>query len=193
MLLLFARPTHGFTGISTFWSNGSGRPFDATQVQVTVAQVPRDLDAIRQCRAAVLKTSTLLESQRRFFNATAVADGKATCFIGRDKSSRQLVGMVDVVFRQGNEVAFINNVFVTPEARGRGIGRTLMQGVEAGLRDTHVQILLLDVYVSNTPALSLYRSCGYHAPNIHGVLAKIGELTGFPFQIQMKKVMVPVK
>jgi len=162
---------------------------------VTLARLPQDLDAIRKCRATAFADvdQPLLASQRSFVNATAVALGKSTCWVAREKnkgsSSSSLsvvVGTADVKVR--GDVATIYNVFVAPSARGRGIGRSLLKGMEQSTReDDRVRQLSLAVDTSNTPAVSLYRSCGFEALGIHAAVAFVGNLTGFGLQIQMTK------
>jgi ribosomal-protein-alanine N-acetyltransferase len=52
-------------------------------------------------------------------------------------------------------------VFVSPEARRQGIGRTLMQTVFAWARDLGAKEIRLEVRESNMRALRLYERCGF--------------------------------
>jgi ribosomal protein S18 acetylase RimI-like enzyme len=54
-------------------------------------------------------------------------------------------------------------VFVAPSARGRGLGRQLVQTAIAHAFDNGVRRVNLLVYVPNEPALSLYRALGFEA------------------------------
>ncbi|PSM14126.1 GNAT family N-acetyltransferase [Stenotrophomonas maltophilia] len=58
--------------------------------------------------------------------------------------------------------AHLGRIIVSPQARGRGLGRVLMQllGAEA-LRSPGVQRLTLRVYRDNLAAVSLYRDLGF--------------------------------
>ncbi len=53
------------------------------------------------------------------------------------------------------------NVAVAPEARRRGVARQLLDRVEAAAREQGGRAALLEVRVSNAPAIALYRSLGY--------------------------------
>lgn len=55
----------------------------------------------------------------------------------------------------------ITNVCVKETARGRGIGRLLMQALEEKGRQAGVSSWFLEVRCSNAPALRLYESCGF--------------------------------
>ncbi len=50
---------------------------------------------------------------------------------------------------------------LVPESRGRGLGRILMQRVLAIASRRHYEVTTLAVDAANTPALGLYRRCGY--------------------------------
>ena len=50
---------------------------------------------------------------------------------------------------------------LVPEARGRGLGRILMQRVLAIASRRHYEVTTLAVDAANTPAVALYRRCGY--------------------------------
>ncbi len=58
--------------------------------------------------------------------------------------------------------AHLGRIIVSPQARGRGLGRVLMQllGAEA-LRSPGVQRLTLRVYRDNVAAVALYRDLGF--------------------------------
>lgn len=221
LLLLAARPTE-----SSFATTGRRRRRSTAgasvwltarslstqdKIQVSQADIPRDLDAIRKCRAAAFdgdaNNKPMLDSQRNFLNATSVAAGRTTCFVARDSDDRwptlfpsagpahPVLGTADVKFRSNNRKAccFINNVFVTPPARGRGVGKRLLQAVEQAAIDKYsddaqTTAASLEVYTSNTAAVALYRSSGYRPAGIHNAaLARLGAWTNFGFQIQMTK------
>jgi ribosomal protein S18 acetylase RimI-like enzyme len=55
----------------------------------------------------------------------------------------------------------LNDLFVTPEARRRGVAKALMTCAEAFSRDTGAKGLMLDTAVENLAAQSLYESLGW--------------------------------
>jgi len=197
-LLLLARSADGFSARLP----DLGRRYDAvddapssltstTPIQVARARLPQDLDGIRQCRAAAFATNQAMRhSQRRFVNATAVAEGRSICLVARVKeplSTGRVLGTADLKFRAADSSISINNVFVRPDARGRGIGKRLLEGIEKTAADQGARRLKLAVSTSNVPAVSLYRSYGYQPPGIHNLVAFIGEQTGVSLQIEMSK------
>jgi ribosomal protein S18 acetylase RimI-like enzyme len=59
----------------------------------------------------------------------------------------------------------IHDVYVTADARGRGIARRLMHVAEAHARALGCGKMTLEVNTDNHPALALYRSLGYDVPD----------------------------
>ena len=58
--------------------------------------------------------------------------------------------------------AHLGRIIVSPLARGRGLGRLLMQALSAqALREDGIQRLTLRVYRDNTAAAALYRDLGF--------------------------------
>lgn len=55
----------------------------------------------------------------------------------------------------------VSAIYVHPRARGRGVGRQLMEAGEEHLRSCGCQSVMLMVTATNQAALSLYRSLGY--------------------------------
>lgn len=55
----------------------------------------------------------------------------------------------------------VTNVAVTKEARGRGIGRKLMEGLMQLASNLGVSYMTLEVRASNVPAINLYQSLGF--------------------------------
>ena len=60
----------------------------------------------------------------------------------------------------------IINVAVHPDARRRGVGRTLMQAAEAYAKERGIVFLSLEVRESNIAARSLYSSLGWEEQGI---------------------------
>ena len=66
---------------------------------------------------------------------------------------------------------WVNYLAVAPEHRGRGYGRTLMQEVEARLRELGCPKLNMQVRSANAAAMAFYRRLGY-APDEAVALGK---------------------
>jgi putative acetyltransferase len=61
---------------------------------------------------------------------------------------------------QGDGSAELKSMFVAPEARGRGIGRAVLEAIEAALSG-RVTALRLETGVKQLEALRLYESAGF--------------------------------
>jgi ribosomal-protein-alanine N-acetyltransferase len=70
----------------------------------------------------------------------------------------QMVGFIAGDVSESENLAWVATLAVLPEARGRGIGRALLQACEARLQVSQVK---LNVRVSNSTAIGLYESEGY--------------------------------
>lgn len=55
----------------------------------------------------------------------------------------------------------LNDLFVTPEARGKGVGRALMEAARHRAQEAGVAMLTLATEKHNTRAKALYESLGY--------------------------------
>jgi GNAT superfamily N-acetyltransferase len=58
------------------------------------------------------------------------------------------------------------DIVVRPEARGRGVGRTLIAAAEQWARDRGYRLLTLNVFVENRAALRLYEELGFAAESM---------------------------
>ena len=57
--------------------------------------------------------------------------------------------------------AAINSVYVTPNFRGKGIARKLMETVITVLETKNIEIIKLSVVTTNTNAVKMYKSLGF--------------------------------
>lgn len=78
---------------------------------------------------------------------TAVSDGKVLGYIG----IHEICGE-----------AYITNVAVFPEYRRLGIGETLIDSATIGAKLRNCEFISLEVRISNTPAIELYKKEGYN-------------------------------
>ena len=84
----------------------------------------------------------------------------AASFVARAPGSGELLGFV-LASRMGLDQGHVSELAVDPGARRRGIGRTLMTGAMAALRDLGCGKTHLAVDQDNTMAIGLYRSLGF--------------------------------
>jgi ribosomal protein S18 acetylase RimI-like enzyme len=101
-----------------------------------------------------------------------------TFFVGALEDG-QLVGMVCCFTppsRKGQHLGMIVSMYVAPEARGRGVGKVIMQEAiaQASLRPD-IEQLNLGVLLPNPAAQQLYRSLGFASCGLVPRSAKLGE------------------
>lgn len=60
-----------------------------------------------------------------------------------------------------SDILVIHTFVVDPKYLKHGIGRTMLEFASKYATDAKMKALRLDVYEKNTPAISLYESCGY--------------------------------
>jgi GNAT superfamily N-acetyltransferase len=61
----------------------------------------------------------------------------------------------------GGRDAFVDELFVAPSHRGRGLGRRALEVIDEACRDLGVRALHLEVEKDNVPAAELYRKNGF--------------------------------
>ena len=72
-----------------------------------------------------------------------------------------LSGYAMVFFRRGSTLARLYSIASVPNARGRGIGRRLMDACERAALKRGCDRLRLEVREKNRPAIALYETLGY--------------------------------
>jgi GNAT superfamily N-acetyltransferase len=60
-----------------------------------------------------------------------------------------------------NNFAYVDDVTVNPEFRGRGIGRALLERGIQWARENNFPGVMLETQQDNVPACTLYQSCGF--------------------------------
>lgn len=183
LLFLLVRTANAFTVLAGVKTK------QAANVAVTPARIPQDLAQIQKCRMAAFDkpVAQLLDSQQRFVNGTAVAEGRATCLVARGRNE-VILGTADISKTDPiQRKVRITNVFVTPEARGQGIAKQLLQAIEDEAIAQGATKLYLQVYTNNKPAYTLYQRNDFNTYGIHRILAQISMLTEFPFLVEMEK------
>lgn len=65
-------------------------------------------------------------------------------------------------------VAEVKRMFVVPEARGRGVGRAILENLETFARNFGYRSVRLETGLKQPEAISLYQSAGYHPAPCYG-------------------------
>jgi ribosomal protein S18 acetylase RimI-like enzyme len=124
------------------------------------------LDAVAQLfdayRGFYEQPSNLVQS--RAFIAERMAAGESAIFLAQDEHGEAL-GFVQLypTFSSidAHRTWLLSDLFTTPAARGRGVGRLLMNTARAFALETGAKGLVLETATDNYTAQGLYESLGY--------------------------------
>ncbi len=83
------------------------------------------------------------------------------------ESDGERVGLLWLRIPSLGDAAFVFDVEVQTQQRGKGFGRAIMLAAESYARDRGATALRLHVFGSNTVARSLYESLGYETTNVN--------------------------
>ena len=162
-------------------------------IQISPANLSEDLDQIRACRLSAFGHQRnengeiqLLRSQERFVNAESAMEGRSICLVAKEAEPPcRILGTADLVPKDDGSV-LLNNVFVLPKARGKGVAGKLVKEAEEIAKQRATKITL-SVDTTNTPAVSLYQKLAYETQGVHSLLYRIAKLTNFNLRVVMSK------
>jgi ribosomal protein S18 acetylase RimI-like enzyme len=146
--------------------NGGG-PSDAGGVRFELAR-PEHVDIVigmmRGLEEADPEPAAFDEANRRAIFDRFVRDstyGKVWLIVCDEKYVGYVVLTVSFSFEYRGYDAFIDELYIAKEYRGRGIGRRAMEFVEVAAAELGVNAIHLEVTHGNGPAIELYRRVGY--------------------------------
>ena len=147
---------------------------------ITVEKLsPRDAAARRLIAALDDYQRTLYPAESNHLDSVAALDQNNVCFVGAfEDGLLRGCGAVKVMPGGYGE---IKRVFVSPDARGRGLGNRIMQALEQALVDCGVFIARLETGIHQPEAVALYRRHGYEE------IGPFGEYGPDPLSIFMEK------
>ena len=119
---------------------------------------------MRSLEGADPGTTSFDEDRRRMIFAEFVKDhtfGRAWLIVAGEEPVGYVVLTVSFSFEYRGRDAFVDELYVEQEFRGRGIGRRAMEFVEEVARELGVNAVHLEVSRDNDAALELYRRAGY--------------------------------
>jgi ribosomal protein S18 acetylase RimI-like enzyme len=98
-----------------------------------------------------------LERDGRIYVAASAADilGFLVCFVERLDA-----GDLHVYDRE-REYGYISDLYVSPSARGRGVGSALMEAAEQHFRDRDLSVVRVNTLADNRAAIEFYLAGGY--------------------------------
>ena len=82
---------------------------------------------------------------------------EVTLFVAREDGVAVGCGAFQL---HGDGSAEVKSMFVTPSARGRGVGRAILEAIEGAVRG-RVSALRLETGVKQLPAIRLYQAAGF--------------------------------
>jgi len=120
------------------------------------AGIPNDARASRDAFAALVRDPAL---------------GRAWIALVDERAAGYAVLTLGWSLEYGGRDAFVDDLYVVPLHRGRGLGGAALAAVEATARELGVRALHLEVERGNNPAQELYRRRGF-ADNERRLLMK---------------------
>jgi putative acetyltransferase len=107
-----------------------------------------------------------------------VADGRGAFLVASRSGQPVGCGAVRRIDRRTGE---LKRMYVRPEERGRGVGRLLLDALEAEARALGLGRLVLETGVRQSEAMALYRRTGFSG------IPPFGEYVGSPLSVCMAK------
>jgi GNAT superfamily N-acetyltransferase len=88
------------------------------------------------------------------------------CLVAHDEASGALIGLAHCVFHRStsrmNPVCYLSDLFTHESARGRGVGRALVEGVYTAARDARAQRVYWQTQATNAAGRRLYDQVAKH-------------------------------
>jgi aminoglycoside 6'-N-acetyltransferase I len=123
-----------------------------------------DFPAWLRLRQALWPECSLEQHELEMTTVLADAD-RAAVFVASGESG--LTGFVEIAMRpwadgcETSPVGYVEGIFVTPEARGTGVGRALLRVAEAWAADRGCREMASDTPLDNAIARAVHQSLGY--------------------------------
>jgi putative acetyltransferase len=131
-------------------------------VSLTIATEAFDTqDAKRLIAALDAGLSELYTPEQRFgpnLKAQHLEAGRGTFLVARDRERAVGCGAIRLI---DNTTAEVKRMYVVPEQRGKGVGRTVLASLEAAAQQLGARRLVLETGIHSPEALALYRRAGF--------------------------------
>ena len=133
-------------------------PFDSDDAQRLIAGLDAGL-------------AELYPPEQRFgpnLKAAQLEEGRGTFLVARDGGRAVGCGAVRML---DPTTAEAKRMYVEPDQRGKGIGRAVLDGLEAAARQLGAQRLVLETGIHQDAAIALYRRAGFRQIDCWGEYA----------------------
>jgi ribosomal protein S18 acetylase RimI-like enzyme len=119
---------------------------------------PQDFDALYAIEERSFKPP--LRFGRRYMRQL-VSRAKGATWIAEEDERPIGFAIVEWSEHKDKITAYVQTIEVSPEARGRGVGRALLGRIEDSARLAGARVIWLHVDAENAAAIRLYEACGY--------------------------------
>lgn len=102
-----------------------------------------------------------------------------------------LVGYAGLWF--DGEHAHLMTIGVAPDAKGHGVGKTMLDALVLRAREIGAQSLILEVAVDNESAIAMYRSRGFAQIGLRKRYYQPEDVDAFTMQLVLAPVVVPAR
>ena len=154
---LIPAPYHGHVANALMLTETDGARLDAVAGLVAAAVGRREALGL----AGPLTAAGYREQLDGLLTAARAGDAGLAAVLDADGAVLGTAQWTRSGYRTRLVLAELDRVCVAPEARGRGVGRLLVESVTADARAHGVEVLGLEVRGNNHGAIALYEHCGF--------------------------------
>lgn len=145
-------------------------------------EVPTNREVLALIAASDRYHAALYPAQSNHLVPPAAFMGSGRLFlVGRHNGVAVATGALIIADNEGVPWGEIKRMFLSPEMRGRGLGRLMLDSLEALARHHGLQYLKLETGIYQPEAITLYRTHGYD------VIAPFGTYQEDPLSLFMAK------
>ena len=133
---------------------------------LTAAEADRERVEVR--RAGIGDLDALVALEQRSFSADRMSRAQyrrhlasETALVLVATTQHQLLGSAVLFFRKGSHFARLYSLATESAARGRGVGRALLDAIICDVRQRGCSALNLEVRTDNAAAIALYERAGF--------------------------------